>query len=87
MIDRRNMGFDKAKGTVHLTRGVHEIRVREVGPRVRAAYLKIRNKQTGEAVPVFNYGGDIEKFVRQSVGPWKVTEVSGWEPKELAAGR
>ncbi|MGQ9576291.1 MAG: hypothetical protein ACUVUC_13330 [Thermoguttaceae bacterium] len=85
-IDQRDMGFGRTKGSVFLHKGFHTIRVQESAPRLRAAYLRIRDKQSGQLVPVFNYGGEIEKFLRQSIGPWKVVEVSGWEPREVGVG-
>jgi len=85
LINRRDMGLGGEKGAVLLQKGVYELRVEEPIARLKIASLKITNKKTGEPVPVFNYGGDVEKFLRQSVGPWKVVEVSGWEPKILTA--
>jgi hypothetical protein len=87
LINRRDMGLGGAKGPLVLHKGVYEIHVEQPVARLKIASLKITNTKTGEPVPVFNYGGDVEKFLRQSVGPWKVTEVSGWEPKMLSAGR
>ena len=83
LIDRRDVGLAGRKGTVVLRKGVHEVRVQETYARLRVSRLKITNKKTGEPIAVFNYGAEIEKFLRQTIGPWKVVEVSDWEPKEL----
>ena len=83
LIDRRDVGLAGRKGTMVLRKGIHEVRVREGYARLRVSTLKITNKKTGEPVPVFNYGADIDKFLRQTIGPWKVAEVSDWESKEL----
>lgn len=83
LIDRRDVGLAGRKGPVVLRKGIHELRVQETYARLRVAKLKITNKRTGQPVPVFNYGADIEKFLRQTIGPWKVVEVADWEAKEL----
>jgi len=83
LIDRRDVGLAGRKGTMVLRKGIHEVRVREGYARLRVSTLKITNKKTGERVPVFSYGADIDKFLRQMIGPWKVVEVSDWEAKEL----
>ena len=85
-VNGQDMGFRGAKGNVFLARGAYQIRVQESGARLKSATLSIKNKQSGEAVPVFNYGADIDQFLRQTMGPWKVVEVSAWEAKEVVLG-
>jgi hypothetical protein len=83
-LNKREMSFNRGKGAVRLARGVYEIQVQETGASSMArATLRIKNKDTGEEVPVFNLGGEIDAFLGRSIGPWKPVEISGRQPVEL----
>ena len=78
------MSFNRNKGTVRLAHGVYELQVQDAGTSSMArATLRIKNKASGDEVPVFNLGGDIEAFLGRSIGSWKPVEVSGWQPVEV----
>jgi len=83
-LNKREMSFNRNKGSVRLPRGVYEIQVQDAGASSMArAALRIKNKDSGDEVPVFNFGGEIEAFLGRSIGSWKPVEVSGWQPVEV----
>jgi hypothetical protein len=77
-IARSAAPLSKGKSTVQLKKGLHEIHVSEKQSK-QDAVLKVRNKETGQEVPLFNLGVAIEELLDRARG----AELSGWQPVEV----
>jgi hypothetical protein len=80
LINSQDVG---GSGDIRIRKGIHVLTL-EVGshgqPYLQHAYLSLRHKETGEAIPFFNTWQDIQKFRAAAIAGQRITEVSGWEP-------
>lgn len=76
-IDGRAVKVPGGKAAMKLSAGSHEVRVQE--NQSRSSTLRIRKQDTGQEIPLWNYGGDLE----QHVARLRAVDVSGWQPVEI----
>lgn len=79
-IDEQDTG---GSGDITLSKGIHDLALAASGNGMSVCTIKIRDKQSGDEIQLFNSWQTIQQFLQTPVQGVKVTELSGWQPTDL----
>lgn len=85
LLHDTKLGFDRKPGKINIKKGVYSIAIKESNhgqPYLQAARIAIKNTATGERIPIFNSGRDIQQFVNTPINGTKSILIHEFDPEK-----